>query len=534
MSIVEDTRDYATAVGEGMLFPSKVAKLGSHSAPMNDDNVSLYPMSATMAHTVAATTNKAVIIYDAEVSLRNGQTTAYVVETDASGVITKVTARNVGLPSTEHLSAGVVSSSLSVVNTSSEDSIAGVQSAAVLYSPPRFLGDLDSNQLATYTINEAKNLKAGVQSKIDGTFTQAVTHHYGTKMGFLRKNAISSSVRSTNIFTGGGMSSALLQTGDIADGIDSGTYDSTYWWFSSGNSSAFTFATHSVRVSGNVGIKSDFDGVTEAEETLTNVSLQIVLLDEAGKYIASETVAHKYLSQKDLPETSVSIDAVFLNVSRPIKRVVALWSSDRSGVDAIEMTPIGGGANNLNIETYEATGDIPVRPVHVHIVEGLNASASLMLKATSLLASIPDSTNAKASRSLMHDKIVNSNQVEIYLKQLTRAVPRAMTINDADFLYAVLRNWQQRVEVDDALIAMDFSFLAPLVSQVGSAIQQGSRDVNKFLDTAIPIAREAARVADTLNRTGVLPSEINVPIQAGVKGLVELTKTGRRTGLLIR
>jgi hypothetical protein len=534
MDILADTREYAVTVGEGMLFPSKVAKLSTFSAPMNDDNVTLYPMSATMAHTMASTTNKAVIFYDAETSLRNGQTTAFVVESDVNGLITKVTSRNVGLPSDEHLSAGVISSSLAVSNTSSEDNVAGSQTAAVLYSPPRFLGGLDSNGLSTYTINEAKNLKSGVESKRDGTFTQAVTHHYGSRMGFLRKKSVSSSVRSSDVFSGADTSNATQEVGSVGDGIDNGTYGSAYWWFDSGNSNAFTFATHSARISGSVGISATFPGAITGENILTN-RLTFALLDEAGKTISTEVVSTRHTASNEAVETSTAdFDIVFTNVSKPIKKVVALWSSVREDVNASSVATLGAGKLNINVETYEAVGDIPVRPIHVHIIEGLNASASIMMKATALLSSIPDSTNAKASRVMVHDKVVNSNQVEIYLKQLTRTLPRAMTVSDAEFLYSILRTWQTRVEVDEALIAMDLSFLSPLISQAGSVLQQGSRDVNKFLDTAIPIAREAARVADSLNKTGVLPSEVNIPIQAGVQGLVELTKAGRRTGLLIR
>jgi hypothetical protein len=286
------------------------------------------------------------------------------------------------------------------------------------------------------------------------------------------------------------------------------------------------------------------------------VSLVFAALDEAGDVIEMKTVTSiEEAMVGNRMDATPSWDISFSNVSKPIKRVVGMWfgyayttgntgEQYASGITLADNRPGDSGfALNLpltnpasiDVEAIEATSDIPVRPIHVHIIEGLNANASVMLKATALLASVPDSSNAKSMRGRHAlDRVVNNSQVEIYLKQLTQSMPRAMRSSEAKFLSDVMSEWKRRVEFDDALVAMDMGFLSTMFEETKKAVQQGSRDVNAFLDKAIPVAKEASKVAQGLAVAGLLPPEAAVGAEAFAQGLEKYTDVGRKTGLLIR
>jgi hypothetical protein len=143
------------------------------------------------------TVKNIVVVYDPEATLRRGQAQMIVFERNSAGVVKKVSAVKVGRSSTDFLAAGVVSSALTVKNTSSVDQIAGAQTQATLYSVPKTIKSLTASDLLQFATDKDSHLISNVTSKMDHTVTNSPTDHNGVSMALLRDKAFSNNANIT-------------------------------------------------------------------------------------------------------------------------------------------------------------------------------------------------------------------------------------------------------------------------------------------------------------------------------------------------
>lgn len=186
MSYVQATKAYAIDVAEASTNAFNKQARGDIEAPGANENVRLFTAKGGSAVTLSGSTTSASVVFDPEASLRNGQLHVNVFERNAAGKCTAVQSTNLGRPSSEFLSCGVLSSGLKVFNSSGVDVIGGTQSSAVLTSIPKDLSTMSSTELSNSCANHERDLISGVVSRDDSTMTTTFSNHFGQKMALCR------------------------------------------------------------------------------------------------------------------------------------------------------------------------------------------------------------------------------------------------------------------------------------------------------------------------------------------------------------
>uniref|UniRef100_A0A2V0RLM8 Uncharacterized protein n=1 Tax=viral metagenome TaxID=1070528 RepID=A0A2V0RLM8_9ZZZZ len=502
MTVLEDTKRYAIDIAEASLNAFQKQARGTIQAPANAENVRLFTAKGGSAVTLASTTDSACVIFDPEATLRNGQLNVVVYERDA-GVVTAVQSVNLGRPSEEFLSAGVLSSGLKVFNSSGVDVIGGTQSAAVLSSVPRDVSTMTSTDLSNFCPNHERDLASGVVSREDSTLTLALTSHYGTKMCLARQNTQGnlvqrvwddgigarrttsgqslgpSAVTVFDALTGTARSDAQIIAGLASDGstsmagtnlIDTANLDAA--------NNPLTLATFSASFEGTFSFVGPNTGDTNFTMDMTALAL-----DAAGVVITS-------LEMRDVkPITSgenfiIRASGSLTSATLPIHRVIFAVRDESTTLSNLDFSPAD---SSTKITAFEETSDLPARAVHATVLEGLNASATLNLGSFAVLTGVPDSTNVFISQSSSDDTVYDDNAVKLFLRSITKVMPRAFTIDGHSSFTRELTAMYGSEETTVAFQAMSFAKTADRVKKLAKIAKSAGRDMARVLAELEPM-----------------------------------------------
>uniref|UniRef100_A0A2V0RAV1 Uncharacterized protein n=1 Tax=viral metagenome TaxID=1070528 RepID=A0A2V0RAV1_9ZZZZ len=534
MSVAARTKVYATEVAKTALNAFEKQARGNLKAPNGDENVRVYTARGGSAVTLKNATTSAAIVYDPEASLRNGQLAVHVYERNAAGDVSDVKRVTLGRATEEFLSAGVLSSGLKAFNSSGVDVIGGTQSAAVLTSVPRDIGTITTTELANFCSNHERDLASGVVSREDGTLTMTMTEHFGKKMALTRSNTQGNVVSRTWDDGIGSRRTTVGSTLSFTENTDVGSNLSPA--FTSGQAgltdittilgddtllivdssrldedkNPLTLACYQASVDVYMQIQSPQlsggAGTTDSDQFL---QFKIFALDAADNVIAERQV-NRRAELNHNNSLSVTLNGTVTSTTNPIARVVVAAIS-MSG-DLTTLT-LNAGQTSTVLRAYEETADIAARPVHVCVFEGLNSGATLNIGSTAVLTGVPDSANVFiAAANAEEDEVYDSNSVYMFLKSMSRVLPRAFTLGG----HGVVEKKMSAMYGDDtvtiAFKAMSFSDVASAAKKIGEAAKATAAEALELMKYAGPVMSTVGDVASMapgrVGQAGMLLSDI--------------------------
>jgi hypothetical protein len=520
MSLVERTKDYATEVALTALNAFDRQGRGDLEAPNGDENVRLFTAKGGSAVTLSSTTTSAAVVYDPESTLRNGQLAAMIYERNSANKCTNVQRVTLGRSTDEFLSAGILSSGLKVFNSSGVDVIGGTQSAAVLTSVPRDISTVTTTDIANFCSNHNRDLVSGVVSREDSTLTMAMTEHFGKKMALTRKNTLGNVIQRT---WDEGISSRRTTSGstftfDVDTTMDIGATTRT-----DAEILADTDAGAALRLVDTDRLDGDKNPLTlacfRADVDVTALILDpdatdasqfmmfvILGLNAAGTVISRREVQIR-MSVTDNHKFAFRVSGTASSDSEPLARVVV--GGIRTVGDISDK--IVAAETSGVITAYEETSDISARPIHVCVLEGINASATLNISTTAVITGVPDSSNVFIStRPDNESAVVDSNAVEMFLKSMTRVLPRAFTVGGHSIVDKKVRAMYGDEAVMLAFKAMSFGDVGKAIKKVGLAAKAAAPQVKALLEEALPVIGQYGEMASMLpgpvGRAGAMAS----------------------------
>uniref|UniRef100_A0A2V0R8X5 Uncharacterized protein n=1 Tax=viral metagenome TaxID=1070528 RepID=A0A2V0R8X5_9ZZZZ len=500
-SVVDNTLLYAKSVAEAAIAPQQSGIRGNLPAPMSEDNVRMYSHPGAGSVTVTASTCKsAIVIFDPEASFRNGQANVQVVERDGSNAAIKVSTVNIGTASKDYISAGVISGSLSVTNSSGRDAVAGTQTHAVLYAVPKNLTTLSATQLLNAVIDKNKDSMQGVRSANDSTTSVALTNHFGTKTNLMREFATGNVVQHNRnfgrVFDGGAGSvncfnSTWTQTGDIsADLIRSAPATNAFFRtdLATGNDSPFTLATYEVSLDIQVKFRNETAAVDSAA-----IVLRAFAVDAAGDSIKTDSSRQSLTFGPDSDATggdafTVSYHIHISSDDKPIKNVYVGMPEIRGLSGALSLS----NEATAKLTTYEQCSDVASRPIHVCVLDGLNDSATISISAGLSVAGVPDSDNAAISGSIANLELYDDEIISQYLKSVSRGLKHVYTQEGADWLFQTIGSWSDSPELQREVYAMKMKRFMRGVKKAGEIAKKIHKGTSEAARELMPYAEAAA------------------------------------------
>lgn len=515
---IKDTKEYAIEVAETALSGFDRQVRGDLQAPNGDDNVKMFTAKGGSAVTLDTNTTSAAVVFDPEASLRNGQLTVQVYERKSDASVHKTQSVNLGRPTTEFISAGVLSSGLKVFNSSGVDVIGGTQTAAVLTSIPRDVSTLTSTSVANACANHERDLASGVVSREDSTLTMAMTGHFGKAMALTRNNTLTNIVKRTwddGIGTRRNTDDTRLThkvDTDLAVGIAS---DANYPLTDAkilddadaqGGDKVRIVDTARLSSANNPLTLATFNAevdvfVTFNDTDLTNTGQgyfgRILGLDSAANVVASKDVTDR-LEVTDGQKIDIRFSGSITSSTMPIARVVvAITHTSIAATDSLFVTD-----SHAMVSAYEETADISARAIHVCVFEGLNSAATLNINSTAVLTGVPDSTNVFISSTGASPDVYDTNMVEIFLRSITRVMPRAFTIDGHAAVEKVVSAMYLGEEVDVAFKAMSFKSVAEKLKELAAMAHARSKDVPRLLDSIDKVGSALALMPGPMGTAG--------------------------------
>jgi hypothetical protein len=248
-----------------------------------------------------------------------------------------------------------------------------------------------------------------------------------------------------------------------------------------------TLATYNARLKGYIRINAG----TGAEYDDYMASFRIMGLSAANE-IVSEADVRDITVVKVNNTFDLTFDTTFSSPAKPIARVVAFWTR-YVGPDVTESVRVQDTVFLLS--SLEETADIPARPIHVCVFEGLNNQATLNINSTAVLTGVPDSTNVfiSSAKSASTD-LVDGNAVEMFLRSVIRGMPRAFTVAGHGSVERSVNALFGTEEVALTFKAMSFSDVTRGLKTIGSR----AKDAKRFAEQALPYVDDAARIASML------------------------------------
>jgi hypothetical protein len=184
------------------------------------------------------------------------------------------------------------------------------------------------------------------------------------------------------------------------------------------------------------------------------------------------------------------------STTKPIARVIV--SPIKENVSQSSLTSSTSNCYNT-ITAIEETADIPARPIHITVLEGLNQAATINLSSFAVLTGIPDSTNVFISnaRSGSHE-VYDYNAVEIFLRSITNVLPRAFTVGGHGRFTTELTAMYGDEETTIAFQAMSFSSVAERIKKIGETAKKTGKELESMLRSVEPVASSIGGVMSTL------------------------------------
>jgi hypothetical protein len=511
-----ETAEYSFQLGKMLMDPIFSPTGGRYSVPGDYVTSLLYNQVGISSKVIEDATTSAIVLFDAEASVRNGQTCARLLERDASNQVIKETVITAGTPSTDFITVGVMSSSMMCSNTSGEDFISGTQSAAVLYSAPSQLRYLTSSDLQNIVQDKDRDLLNNMSSKGESTYTACPTNHFGLKTGLTRGSITSNRLLITKQVIGKnrslnpGLSNTIEPWGNF--------YDSDL--IESDN--PFTFATYSARASYEVTMTVEDDSIGDQSDRT------FIMLAYVRAYSADGTLLYSMPIESSASEmkydtqssngTSHTGRAHFkgtlelrgqgANKSRPVARVTISVGENpirRSNDSSGNIRP--GIIGNLSfmeiddalvvIDGVEEVDDVPLRPLHVCIFEGLNSNATLTVHCGAAVTGVAASENVAVSSQGRDTAGVDMIRVKDYLSTLSTSMPHVFTYSGKE-LTMKLYGGMPDEGLPRVLEAKSFDVL--------------KRGFNKFKK----VAKQVKKTSDRLGITPMVTNVIDDAVETGI------------------
>jgi hypothetical protein len=432
---------------------------------------------------------------------------------------------NIGRPSTDFLSGGVISSTLTCANTSAIDTIAGSQTQAVLYSVPKSVSSLTATDVLQYTTDKDMHLVSNISSKQDNTRTYAITEHNGERTALLRDKArsnmaeiefsISASTSAAQGFTGNDDLAVVGSpaTYTASDAIYHSDNDATY--------SPFSLATYVAHLALTLELE-----VKALTATLENAELIAVAFDAAGKAIDSLQV--NVDPSEGVPVTekfTTHVDVNLTSETVPISSVGVFIQKINGSTTPTCVLKRTTGVSSGRVSATEETADIPGRPIHFAVFEGLNAAASLNVHAANVIAGTPDSANAFISGGGATDDVFDYGIVNSMLLTFKHTFPRAYTGLGAQAASMALKEWFELEGMVIAMEARSFKKIGKTFKKLIKGAKQARSTVSKVADVAAPIMKEGGLILAS-GAFGPKGQALGAGMLAGAEGIEQAQKYG--------
>lgn len=481
---------------------SKQAR-GSLQAPNGDDNTRLFTAKGGSAVTLASGTTSAAIVYDPEASVRNGQMNVVVYGRNSADAVVEVQNVTLGRPTNEFLSVGVLSSSLKIFNSSGTDVIGGTQTAAILTSVPRDIAVISSTAVSNACPNHDRDMVGGVVSRDESTITTALTEHFGKKMALARTNTLSNLVKRSwddgidaRRTTTGSNLTFIANTTMVADSDNDATLAEVLTETSGETLRAFvdtkrlssannplTLATFAVDIEAQIELG---DPGSNGTATMFQRATAYALDASNGLISSSEVARRSYMP--DNAQSIVHFTATVTSSTVPIARVILAYTLTGGALDDLFIS----AGSTAKVTAYEETADISARPVHVCVLEGLNDQATININSAAVLTGVPDSTNVFISSAQQDDlPVYDTNAVEIFLKSVSRTMPRAFTMSGHSAVARQVHAMYGDEQVSIAFKAMSFGEVASGIKKLSKMAGMTAKQLAHAMEEAEPFMRAA-------------------------------------------
>jgi hypothetical protein len=506
----DTTQEYAIETAKVLLNPFTQQATGSLTSPDGDSAVRLYTAKGGSAITLNTSTTSCVLVFDPEASIRNGRLRVIAYERNAANAIIGQQIVFMGRDSADFLAAGIVSSGLKLFNSSGVDTIGGTQTAAVLNSVPRDVSLLTSSDVSNFSSNHARDLAFGVVSRDDATMTVSITEHFGAKKCLSRTNTLSNVVRrdwddslGTRSTTSGSSFSPIADFTVNIVGTEM-TVAQALANLKSDNTAAtdtqIPFDTNRLSDANNpLTLATYAADMTLSLQPGANTSIatdnarfkgKFVAFDAFNVELATASVQHDPSATGGTPDRMETFHFAgsLVSTTSPIHRIIFILTQFENGTVAdVVFTATG---TTMHMMAHEETADIPGRPIHVAVFEGLNAGATINVSSSAVISGVPDSANVFiGSYNNEQDDVYDLNATHMFLRSVASVMPRAFTVAGHGKLESEITAYYGGDEVRLAFRALSFA-------KVGRAIKRAGKKVAKATTSAIkaatPVMRQAA------------------------------------------
>uniref|UniRef100_A0A2V0RBE5 Capsid n=1 Tax=viral metagenome TaxID=1070528 RepID=A0A2V0RBE5_9ZZZZ len=524
-TIKDDTEKYVGDLCTLIANPYQKSVSGKMTAPSSTSGASIYVAEGSGTVSCAAGTRSAVVVYDAEASLRRGQPAVLIFQRDSTDAVTVVSKINIGRPSTDFLSGGVISSTLTCANTSSLDDIAGSQTQAVLYSVPKGVSDLTATDVLQFTSDKDMHLVSNISSKADKTRTYGITEHNGSNSALLRDNARSNLVEIEHNVT----ASTQASQGFIAPAVNlaatTGSFltniaNALFYSKRDTTKSPFSLASYV----GHLSINTEL--LVSSSAAFAEGTLICIAMDAAGVVLDSVDVSINITNATDLVQNEkfdFALDVNLTSATVPIDSVAVFVKASGSAV-----LQRSTGVTSGRVSATEETADIPGRPIHFTVFEGLNPSASINVHGANILSGTPDSANAFISGGGgAGEDVYDYSMVNNMLLTFKHTFPRAYTGMGADIAAMALREWFELEGMSIAMEAKSFKRIGKAFKKLIKGAKQARSTASKIADVAQPIMQEGGMILAS-GAFGPTAQVAGAGMLAGAEGIEQ----SRRYGVL--
>jgi hypothetical protein len=344
---------------------------------------------------------------------------------------------------------------------------------------------------------------SGVVSREDSTMTMSMTEHFGKKMSISRSGMLSNvvlrewddGIGSRETTLGSSLSPVvdttityLPGTGAVTTAtallnptqliVDSDRLDN--------DKNPLSLATYHASVTGYC--RFDDPG---ASATFFQATFRIIALDAAGNVLAENDV-RDITSISSASDLDMTFSGDVTSTTVPIARVVVALIQTNPAITEVLMS--GDSNSKFKLSAFEETSDIAARPIHVCVLEGLNSAATINIGSTAVLTGVPDSTNVFISSANAVPKIYDFNAVDIFLKSITRVLPRAFTTAGHGLVERRVVGLYNDEEVEISFRAMSFGGMTNKITKMydaAKALGRDIQDVAKHLEEPLGAGAEA-------------------------------------------
>jgi len=196
--------------------------------------------------------------------------------------------------------------------------------------------------------------------------------------------------------------------------------------------------------------------------------------------------------------------------------VVAVSSYKRLGASAFD----GGAATTnvspyfspagftLNIEAIERTADIPARPIHIALVEGLTTGATITVQASAIVTGLVDSSRSFLAGTEDDDdvddpaEIINHSMAMVYFRAIEANLVRAGSAAGFGVMKQAMQDVVSSTPPEALLSASSYSSLSSGIRRASKAMQTAVKPKN--LVRAGKVALSVADTASNLAAAGLI------------------------------